>query len=266
MDETRKWSQTYKIGISNQLAYKLNFFLQAIGPTIVFFLIRYNLWASLFALDEIDRIQGYSLSGMLEYQCWVLVVMLLSQSYSSRNLAEDIRLGRISSYLLYPFEFWKFHASNCAAYFSIQTAIALLSLSVFLASGFIASFDPVQALTAFLFVVNVSALWFAVFYTLGLLAFWLDETWTLRVIFVIIANFLSGSALPLELFPETAQQILQFLPFPYMTWAPVKIFMGTYSGSLLFAWLILFSWLLIFTLIASIVWRLGMRRYSAAGI
>ena len=39
-------------------------------------------------------------------------------------------------------------------------------------------------------------------YIIGILAFWLDETWVMRVLVGLIAQFLSGSILPLEFYPS----------------------------------------------------------------
>ena len=94
---TAKWTQTMQVAWTNQLAYKLNFLILIIGPVFVFFFIKYNLWSSIFAMEGITTIEGYNLPSMLEYQVWVMIVSLLSHSYNNMKLAEDIRLGRISS-------------------------------------------------------------------------------------------------------------------------------------------------------------------------
>jgi ABC-2 type transport system permease protein len=46
--ELKKWLATIRISWSRQLAYKLNFLLLVIGPTLVFFFVKYNLWRSIF--------------------------------------------------------------------------------------------------------------------------------------------------------------------------------------------------------------------------
>src|SRR5690606_15115581 len=101
--ELDKWLQTIRISWTKQMAYKINFVLLIIGPTVVFFFIKYNLWSSIYGMEGVENIQGYDLPKMLTYQVWVMIVAFIAQGYNSMNLAEDIRLGRISSYLIYPF-------------------------------------------------------------------------------------------------------------------------------------------------------------------
>jgi len=72
--------------------------------------------------------------------------------------------------------------------------------------------------------------------------------------------------IPLELYPEAVQLALNWTPFPYITFVPVKIFMGTYEGAIGMAALILSVWTLAAGVLASIVWNRGLRLYTAAGM
>ena len=109
MIHTSKWIETFKISWSNRMAYRLNFVLQIVGPAIVFFFVKYSLWSAIFDTAKSSVIQGYDLTTMITYHVWVMIIALLAQSSNSINISEDIRLGRISSYLIYPFDFWKYY-------------------------------------------------------------------------------------------------------------------------------------------------------------
>jgi ABC-2 type transport system permease protein len=121
-------------------------------------------------------------------------------------------------------------------------------------------------LAGFTLTALVSVLWFFVWFLLSSSAFWLEESWVLRVIFVIVARFLSGAVIPLDLFPVPLQRALEFTPFPYLTYVPVQVLAGTYQGSLPFAGAITLLWTLVALCLALGVWRKGVRLYSAAGI
>lgn len=264
--ELKKWGKTIEITWANRLAYKFDFILEAIVPALVFFLIQYNLWKSIYSINGINTIQGYTFSKMIEYQAWVLIVTLLAQCHNGRNLADDIRLGRISSYLLYPFEFWKFHFASFLGLQSINLVFVLITLVPFRFFIQFSNFDILHFLIAFIFTICVGVFWFLIQFTMGLIAFWLEETWVLRVIFYFVAKFLSGGVLPLELFPKIYVDLIHLTPFPYLTYVPVQMFMGTFAGSYLNAFLSLFSWLLIMTLVSRQVWKRGVKLYSAAGM
>ncbi len=261
-----KWTQTMQVAWSNQLVYKLNFLMLVLGPVLVFFFIKYNLWSSIFSMPGVTTIQGYDLASMLEYQVWVMIVALLAQSYNNMKLAEDIRLGRISSYLIYPFGFWQFHTASFFGTQVIQIIVSLLTVFAVAAFGFDLNLSLDQTPAAIAFCVLVSLLWFAIAFILGLAAFWLDETWVLRVIFVIIAQFLSGAIVPLEIYPVWFRSFLDYTPFPYMTYVPVKLFMGAYEGHIGTAFAIISFWLTVSVLVATWTWKRGIRMYSGAGM
>lgn len=261
----RKWLQTISVGVSQYLAYKLNFVLLILGPTLVFFFIKYNLWTAIFAMDGVDQIRGYDLSTMLQYQIWVMVVGFLAQSYNSMNLAEDIRLGRISSHLIYPFSFWSYHASRFISIQIVQVFITALSIGIALSFGLI-PFDVLPLAKGVLLSLFVGFLWFQISYLIGLLAFWLEETWVLRVMFLTMSQFFSGAIIPLELYPTWAQKILFMTPFPYLTFIPARIFMDNYQGSygLALVWIVV--WIFLVISLVRWVWAKGIRHYTAAGM
>lgn len=264
--EWPKWGATIRIALARLLAYKLNFLLLVIGPVLVFFFIRYNLWAAIYHLQGITTLQGYTFEQMLAYQVWVMLVGFLGQGYNGNNLAEDIRLGRISAYLLYPFGFWQYHSSAFLAFQIVQCGVVALTLAAACFWGWVQL--PVWSvlLNGFCFALTVGLFWFQLNFLLGILAFWLEETWVLRVMMVTITQFLSGALLPLELFPHWLQAGLTWLPFPYLTYVPVKILMGTYQGGLGLAYAVLLTWTLLLFAAARGFWRQGLRAYTAAGI
>lgn len=264
--EKDKWLATFRINWSKQMAYKLNFLLLVLGPILVFFFIRYNLWSSIYQLQGVTEIQGYNRGQMLSYQAWVMIVALLAMGYSGMNLAEEIRLGRISAYLLYPFGFWPFHTASFLAFQWLQFFISFLTLSALLLRGWVLWPTPQGLFHGLLFSLCVSFFWYQANFLIGILAFWLEETWILRVMLITVAQFFSGSLIPLELFPSWLVDILQYLPFPYLTYVPVKIFMGTYTGSMPLAYSAILIWSLILSAVVYGVWRRGLRNYTAAGM
>ncbi|MBT9544014.1 MAG: ABC-2 family transporter protein [Candidatus Sericytochromatia bacterium] len=263
--EYQKWTATIKIAWSKQLAYKLNFILLVIGPVLVFFFIRYNLWSAIYKIEGITTLQGYNFEQMLAYQVWVMIVGFLGLGYNGMNLAEDIRLGRISAYLIYPFGFWQFHACGFLAFESIQFLVSALTLGAVAAMHWV-QLSPLPLIQGLVFCFCVALFWFQINFMIGILAFWLEETWVLRVMMVTLTQFFSGALIPLELFPDWLRQILNFLPFPYLTWVPVKVFMGQYTGDLTQAFGLILLWAGLAFACSSLLWQRGLKAYTAAGM
>ena len=203
---------------------------------------------------------------MIEYQFWVFIVSLLSQAYSNMNLAQDIRMGRITQHLLYPFGFWEYQTASFVAFEGLQLLVSFIAAATLTLSGVVAIHSWTSAVVGLGLTLMVAALWFSLMYTLGLLAFWLEEVWILRVITILVVSFLAGGVIPLDLFSPAFRAALDWTPFPLMTYVPVRIFMGSYTGSVSAAMGLLAFWLVLFIGIAALTWRRGVRLYTAAGM
>jgi ABC-2 type transport system permease protein len=265
MSSIPKWWQTIRIAWSKHTAYRLNFVLQILGPTLVFFFVKYNLWSAVYSTSPETVIKGYTFQEMIQYHVWALVVGLIAQGHMVVNLSEEIRMGRISAYLIYPFNFWEFHTADFLAFQTMQTLIALITIFLIGLSAFldVPSFQLI--LTGMTYCLFVSLFWFTLQYMTGLMGFWLEETWMLRVTLRMIAGFLSGAILPLELYPEKLVTFLDYTPFPYLTYYPIKIFTGQFNqfGQ---AYLVMGLWCLVFIAINKFIWRKGIKMYTAAGM
>ena len=263
----RKWLATIFVNWNQFLAYKLDFLATAIIPAVLFFVIKYNLFETIYSSQDAELIAGYSVDQMLQYQAWVLILTLLTSSFSERNLAEDIRLGRISSYLIYPFDFWQFHTASFLAFTSLQIFVAGVSLALLLSLGILPSVN-LEYLLVFIFLCClVAVFWFLIRFAVGLLSFWFDETWTFRMILSAVVNFFAGVIFPLDMFPSWLQNILYWTPFPYMTYFPAKIIMGdATTDQILLAIFALTAWMILIGFLVRFTWKRGLRLYSAAGM
>lgn len=264
--ESGKWLESIKISLSKSLNYKINFLLMMVIPAIVFFAIKWNLWQSIYAVHPEEKIQGYSLAKMIEYQFWILIFELFSRShFFSQDLSSDIRLGKISSFLLYPFSFINYQASLFFSDKLLQFFIGAFSLFLALAFGWLSAPPAGALLKAGAFVLAVSAFWLFAQMIIGFLAFWLEETWGINISLRFISAFFSGAIIPLDLFPEALAKILLWTPFPHLTYIPIKILMGEPERAFS-SFLTLLLWLLALIFSARWIWKRGLKLYSGAGI
>ena len=264
--EYLKWLQSLKIALSKSLNYKINFLILMVVPVLVFFFIKYNLWLSIYAVHPHKEIQGYSLSRMIEYQFWILIFEFFVRShFFGTNISRDIRMGKISVFLLYPFSFISYQLSLFLSDKLIQLFIGVFSLLLAVVLGWIDLPSTKVLFQAGVFVFMVSAFWFFTQLIIGFFAFWLEETWSINVSIRFISAFFSGSIIPLDLYPEIMAKILMWTPFPYLTYIPVKILIGE-SMSVGSSFFILFVWLLVLFFFVQLIWKKGLKLYTGAGI
>ncbi len=265
--EGRKLWQSMLLEWSKLFVYRFNLALQVFGPIFIFFVIKYSLWTSIYESSGEATLGGFTLDMMIAYHLWVMVTSMLQVSHGFDRLAEEIRLGRISSFLLYPFDMWEYHVSQYLARQSVHVFIAALMvvcLRAVLADDL--SLAGWTAMASGLWLgLLAGLLWFWIIYVFSLFAFWLDETWTLRVIFKIVSGFLAGRLIPLDLYPVWLVRILDWTPFPYLTFYPVKAFLGA-DVAVGQATLVLLGWSALVASLAWLVWRSGIRNYTAAGM
>ena len=265
MNNWLKWRETIIISFSKLLAYRSNFILTVLGPAFVAFFIKYHLWSAIYQGHPDQDINGYSLPQMINYHVWALVVALVAQGHTALDLAVEIRYGKISSYLIYPFNFWEFHTASFIAFEVMQVGVALTSLGILSAIGIIGFPTFSMLVFGFCYCIMISLLWFTLQFLMGILAFWLDETWMIRVLLAIVVNFFSGFILPLEFFPPLLVSLLEYTPFPFMTYYPIKFFMGE-TIPWAKAILTVGTWTVVIAMVNTLIWRKGIRMYTAAGM
>jgi len=103
-------------------------------------------------------------------------------------------------------------------------------------------------------------------YWLALLAFWTTRADALLSLQESLVFLLGGQVAPFVLLPDLMQKIAVALPFRYMVGFPVEVLTGQLSAAELrtgFAFQA--GWLLVALVVFVVVWRTGVRRYSAVG-
>ena len=264
--EYLKWLESLKICLARNLNYKINFLLMMVVPVVVFFAIKYNLWNSIYASNAQKEIQGYTLSKMIEYQFWILIFDLFVRShFFSENISDDIRLGKISAFLLYPFSFISYQFSLFFSDKLIQFFIGLVCFALVLSIGWLEIPPLFHLLKAGFFILLICLFWFFVQMGLGFLAFWFEKTWSLNVSVRFISAFFSGSIIPLDLYPDLFAKILLWTPFPYLIYFPVRILMGEPVSSS-FCFIVLSLWITVFFFVSKWLWKKGLNFYTGAGI
>jgi ABC-2 type transport system permease protein len=264
----RKYWHVVKIGFENTLVYRVNFLFRA-GFGLIPLLATIYLWQTIYGGQKAD-IGGYSLGGMISYYLLVTIVdTLTSVTEDDWQIAADIKDGNISQFLLKPLDYMTYRLCLFFSGKIIFTVVSLVPVGVFIfcLRRYLAAPAGGMALAGFvLSTLLAGLLQFFMSYTMALLAFWLLEVST--VIFMAFAfEYLAGGhVFPLNILPPGLEQALNCTPFPYLLFFPVSVYLGQAQGAALWRGLAAqAAWLAFFYLLARMVWRRGIRKYSAAG-
>jgi ABC-2 type transport system permease protein len=107
---------------------------------------------------------------------------------------------------------------------------------------------------------------FFLFTLLSLLAFWVENTYGIRFVMRVVMEVAGGAIIPLSFFPGLLQKIFLSLPFPFLIYLPMRIYLGKIPLEMVHEELIKeVAWIAGLVVMNRLVWRLGIRQYVAMG-
>lgn len=88
----------------------------------------------------------------------------------------------------------------------------------------------------------------------------------MRFLMFVMVEFFAGMLFPLDILPAPLFAVSQSLPFFYFIYFPIKVYLGQLApGALLSGFSIGIGWVVVFWYLAALVWRRGLRMYTAEG-
>jgi ABC-2 type transport system permease protein len=258
----RKYFEISKINLMNNLAYAGEFFLKA-GFILIILFIFVNIWKAAYSGKEI--IEGFTLSMIIWYMLMTEAIVT-SGSTIIREVNADVQSGGIAYQLNKPY-------SYIGYYFSKSISYKLISFIITFTIGagavyFLIGKIPLSPSTIPLIIISVIlalVLDFFMLLCIALLAFWFEDTTSLRWIYDKILFTIGGMLIPLEIFPDWLEKISANLPFSFAVYQPAKLFVNFEMDTFLKITGIQIGYILIFLIIAILIYRKGVGRVNING-
>jgi ABC-2 type transport system permease protein len=248
--------QQFKTTLASFLQYRAAIAIWMIGHILepLIFLV---VWSAVAASRGSD-VGGF---GVGDFAAYFIVMMLVNHATYTWIMYEfeyRVRHGSLSFALLRPL-----HPIHTDIVDNVSSKIITLPM-MFVAAGLLAlifkpAFHPVLwAAAAFVPAILLAFLVrFLTEWTLALVAFW-----TTRVSAVNQAYYVA----PLALLPGPVRAVAAFLPFRWTISFPVELLLGRLTpGQALAGFGAQLAWLATSLILLRIVWRAGVRAYSAVG-
>lgn len=261
-----KYLQVIKNTWSEMVTYRVNFLMWRVRMVLQFLTI-YLLWAAIMPKE--NPLFGYTYSLMLTYILGTALLSSLVFASRSYEIGDDINQGNLSNFLLRPlnyFLFWLAKDVGDKAMNIIFSIVELTIIFLFVRPPFFIQ-TSLQYLTPFLLAVGLALiLWFIFNILIGLIGFWSEETWAPRFILMIVISFSAGGLFPLDILPSQIFSFLQFLPFSYLLYFPLKIYLGQLNTiSIVSGFFIALVWIVLLYFLTRTIWLVGLKTYTAAG-
>ena len=262
-----KFKGISRMGFKTGIVYRAHFFvgLVKIPLTLIVF---YYLWSSIFSFSGGGVIQGYTFAEMFIYYVISMVVGVLVYCDVDGWMNDGIKDGDVVGDFLRPIAYiWDLFYQ----YFGLRVLAFLIEvIPILVVALFFLSVPLPSLLFGVLFVVAIIlAIFLNYFFTfcIGLSAFWFKEIQGIRRVKNVIVAFLEGALIPLTFFPLIFQSVFKYLPFQYLRFVPINIFLQKYAVSEVVVLLIIqIVWVLIFFIVAKVVFKRAFKMFAGAGV
>lgn len=261
----KKYLSIYKMTFLESIQYISNILFGFIAyiVTIYIFLC---LWKYLYQ-DPSSLIEGYSITQMIWY---VLVTECMWYGNRNRTLTEqicnDIKSGSIAYNLNKPYNYLSFivfkHFGDITFKFICYAVMSVILGLIFVGpiDGFFIQNIPFIIIS----VVLGSIINSLIRITISLFSFWVEDTtpfqWIYDKIILVI-----GTLFPVELFPKILQPIMKCTPIFVVNYGPAKLFVDFSFSMFTQVLLAQIIYIVVVILIATIIYRKGVKRLNVNG-
>lgn len=259
------YAQQFKTTFASMLQYLASLFIWMISAVLepLIYLI---VWSTV-SLARGGSVGDYTAPQFAAYFIVFMLVNQITYTWIMYEYEYRIREGMLSPALLRPVH--PIHADIAENISSKAISMPVLTV---IAVGLALIFKPEITLNLWSILVFIPAIIlaflvrFLVEWTLAQSAFWTTRVSAFNQVYFVLVLFLSGQIAPLSLFPQPIQILADVLPFRWMIGFPVELILGRLTPLQAIIGLAAQAiWLLISLGLVRVIWRAGIRMYSAVG-
>ena len=262
METLRKYSTIAFVSLSNAVAYRVSVYARFCFYTLMIYVFM-SLWRTIYTDGSIA---GYTFTQMVWYLIMTEFVTFASGTSIVVTISDEVKTGSLAYHLSRPTHYVFYHLASTVGQVLVN-AFGFGVLAVVLGFVFVGPLTTFAwaGLVPLLLSVSMGLLLhFFILILIGLSAFVLEDNYGLYLIYQK-STFMLGMLLPIEFLPPWLQAIARRLPFPYVCWAPAKIFVD-YSPTVGLELLSHQSlWLCATVVLTLLAYRLCVRRLQING-
>lgn len=265
--KTKKYLTLTRAGIIESLHFRLGTLVMLAG-NMLYLIVVYFLWKSIFASSETDVVNGMTFTDTLIYLVLATALFNFMEMYTVWEMGRNIQSGKIVLDLLKPMEyrrylFWSYSGSFVTNFFFT----------------FLPTFIVVSIVTHGAIPFGINLLFFAVAVILGIMinysidfivgtiCLYTESIWGINIMKQVIILLLSGATVPIAFFPEPLKTIVYYLPFQSIYNAPLTLLLtGNPSPeSVLQTIGTQIMWCIVMTAIGKLFWKISLRQITVNG-
>ena len=262
----RIYRRLWQINWAEQWQYRANL-LMYLAYWVVSPVVYLSIWKAV--ANAQGDVQGLTANDFVTYYMTMLVIDVLTSDITLHILAYKIQDGTLSGDLLRPVHpiLTGTLVNNLA--FKALTVLALIPIWIVLALLIRPDFSEVT-LQSVLLTLPAILLGFGISFflnaTLTSVAFWTTRVYGINEFFYALGVLYSGQFVPLALMPPIFQQLARVLPFQLTRYFPTQLVLNRLtSEQIIQNYALAAGWLIALAALFFVVWRAGIKRFSAVG-
>jgi ABC-2 type transport system permease protein len=250
-------------GFQDATAYRVEFLFEILGSAFVPAAIQWVLWYALFKKGGLTEVGGMDYRQMIHYTFMSILFSQVRGGDHDFELAEMIRSGQLSNYLLRPVGVVEFVWIRGVA---PRLFIAGIGLVVGMISSFWLDLSPTRMFGAMLLALIGNIIHYQIGATLATASFIWEEAYSFLMVKNMLVSLLSGELIPLTLFPERLSWIWKSTPFYLYVFGPTQYALGNWTDTQFLQQLALsLAWMVAGAIAIRLSWGIGIRRYLSLG-
>jgi ABC-2 type transport system permease protein len=247
-----------------QWAYRGELGIQTISM-VVFMGIFMALWTTAYGVSGRAELAGYTLAQVAWY-LGMAETIALSSSRIFNEIGAAVRAGDLAYTLSRPLSYPFYQVANSLGNSVPRFVINFLTAIIVVRIGIGQFVGNLEGIVAFLAMAALALLLDALVAVLiGLMAFWLEEVFPVFLIYQKLLFTAGGMFIPLEMFPGWLRNLVIWMPFQFITYAPPRAFVDFEPGFVLQALAGQVIYVIVLAALISILWRVAQRRMVVHG-
>ena len=260
------FQRLWQVNWEEQWQYRANLIMYLLY-WLVSPIIYLAVWTSIASSK--GSVSGLTANDFVTYYMTLLIVDQITSDIVIHTFAYKVQDGSLSGELVRPIHPMLTNALVNNIAFKVLTLIGFIPIWVILFLLYKPDYSGVSW-TGVLLSLPAMVIGFLVGFLLSgaitSLAFWTTRVYSIHEFYYAMKLLFSGLFVPLTLMPRIVQATAQYLPYQLQIYFPIQLILGNLSDAqILQGYGIGIFWLVVSITLFNLIWRNGIRRYSAVG-
>ncbi|MCR4657726.1 MAG: ABC-2 family transporter protein [Lachnospiraceae bacterium] len=261
----RKYLDLSVIGIKEHTAYANSVWANFLSK-VIYLYMQFSLWNALFSSNT-GRNIPLSRDDTIRYIIMATIISTFMECDVIAWINQQIQSGDVANQLIRPVNYkamiFSKHLGTSMVRLVLYAVPLSLTVAVFYHKPLLCREQIIYGIISVLLAYMIQFLYSLI---IGLMAFWLIVTWPLNMLLAAIYKLLSGSWIPVAMFPDLLSKINMLLPFRAIYAIPVTIITTSMDQESIFSDIgVQLIWLVILFLLSELTWVVGKNKLVVQG-